>query len=800
MVEKLTAEQLNCSCTPEKFDFTTTAEIDHLTEELIGQDRAVEAMKLGLRVEQEGYNIFMSGLTGTGRRTYAQALAEEKSQSAEVPPDLCYVYNFSNPEKPQALKLPSGMGNYLQEDMENLIAELKEEIPEAFTGEEYEQKKNEIREKYQEKSNQLMEKFSQEAREQGFVLDNTAHGSVPIPLNGDGEPIRQDEFQTLEESKKQEIREESQKIQNDLEQIQRKIRRLKVEAQDELKELEKKIAGSVIQPIIANLEEKYEDCPPIIDYLEEVQQDIVENLDKFKNGDQNNSSQQKLALAYMQRGNKEDFFNRYQVNLLVDHQSTDGAPVVYESNPSYYNLFGKIEGKSEWGTIKTDFTMIKQGAIHEANGGYLILKAEDVLTKLRSWETLKRVLINQEIVVENIGEEYQTMPIATLKPEGIELDLKVIMFGSPVIYQLLYNYDEEFKKLFKIKADFDVEMERNKENMKKFASFVSAISDREEIKHFTDEAVGKIIEYSSRLAGDRSKMSTEFNKIIELLFEADAWAGTNGNDNYIDKEDVVKAIRKKEYRSNLVEEKIQALIEKGHILVDLEGETVGQINGLAVYQTGQYSFGRPSRITARTYLGQRGIVNIEREVELSGKVHDKGIMILSGFLGGKYAQEQPLSLSASLTFEQNYGGVDGDSASCAELIALLSAIAELSVKQNIAITGSLNQRGEIQPIGGVNEKVEGFYKTCQLAGLTGEQGVIIPHQNKDNLMLNQEVIEAVKAGEFNIYAVENVEEAIAIMMDREAEEVHAQVKEKLGELAEKAAEFKAQAGEDGQNT
>lgn len=402
---------------------------------------------------------------------------------------------------------------------------------------------------------------------------------------------------------------------------------------------------------------------------------------------------------------------------------------------------------------------------------------------------MKRILLNQEIVVENIGEQYRSMPITTLKPEAIPVDIKIIMIGNPYIYQLLYNYDEEFKKLFKVKADFDVQMERSEENMEKFASFISSISDSEDIRHFTVGAVSRIIEYSSRLTDDREKLSTQFNEILELLFEANAWAEMENDDEYINRNDVIKAIEEKEYRYNLTEEKIQEMIDRGHILVDVEDKEVGQINGLSVYQTGQYSFGRPTRITARTFLGQKGVVNIEREVDMSGKIHNKGVMILSGFLGGKYAQKQPLSLSASLTFEQNYGGIDGDSASCAELIALLSAIADIPVKQDLAITGSMNQKGMVQPIGGVNEKIEGFYKVCKLKGLTGSQGVVIPKQNEDNLMLKPEIVEAVSSGEFNIYSVEEIDEAIELMMGVEAEKVHSQVEEELKQMANKATEF-----------
>ncbi|MBM7624870.1 Lon protease family protein [Sporohalobacter salinus] len=783
---KLTVDQLNCDCKPERFDFETTDELEPITNELIGQDRAVNAMDLGLKVKQEGYNIFISGIPGTGKTTYAKKLVREKSETAEVPDDICYVYNFSNSEKPCALSLPAGQGVNLQKDMNKLIEELKTEIPQVFTGEEYKKEKNQIMNEYRQESNQIMEEFEKDVKEQGFTLQNMGNNLVPVPLNDNGEPIEQNEFQQLDEEKRSNLREKSQQLQDEMEQVMRKINNLKSEAKKELKNKEKKIALSVIQPIIATLKGEYEDYPQVINYLKEVQKDITNNLNQFKNKQKDDTSTA-ISLTQVEEDD-ESFFTRYKVNLLVDNSDLEGAPVVYESNPTYYNLFGKIEGKSQLGTITTDFTMIKEGAIHEANGGYLIVKAKDVLTNALAWKTMKRILLNQKIVVENIGEQYRSVPITTLKPEAIPVNIKIIMIGNPLIYQLLYNYDEEFKKLFKVKAAFDVKMERNEENIKKFASFISSVSDREDLRHFTAEAVSKIIEYSSRLASDRRKLSTQFNEILELLFEANVWADEN-NDEYIDSNDIIKAIEEKEYRYNLLEEKIQEMINRGHILVDVKGKEVGQINGLSVYQTGQYSFGRPTRITARTFLGQEGVVNIEREVDMSGKIHNKGVMILSGFLGGKYAQEQPLSLSASLTFEQNYGGIDGDSASCAELIGLLSAISGLPIKQDLAITGSMNQKGIVQPIGGVNEKIEGFYKVCKLKGLTGNQGVVIPKQNEDNLMLKPEIIEAVNNDKFNIYSVKEIDEAIEIMMETEAEEVHEQVKKELKQLADKVTEF-----------
>jgi len=734
-----------------------------------------------MRVNKKGYNIFMAGESGTGKSTYAENMAEQKAAGMDQPKDILYVFNFSEPEVPGVMRVPAGMGNDLKNDMDKIIEELQEEIPRAFEGEEYEKERKEILNEYQPKSNKLMKEFESSAKERGFLLQNTSQGLVPVPIDEDGEPISREDFQDMDEDEKEKIRNESQKIQNEISQVMREIRSIKEKAQDELSALEKKIGLSIVQPIICHLINKYEDCEEIIEYLEEVQDDIVDNIDRFRNDD-DDEKQQNPFLA-MQQDDDGSFFVRYQINIFVNNNKTEGAPVIYEKNPTYYNLFGKIEGKSQFGTITTNFTMIKSGSLHRANGGFLIVHAKDLLTSPFCWDTLKRALINQEITVENIGQRYRSVPIITLKPEAVELDLKIIMIGSPYIYYLLYNYDEEFSELFKIKADFDTEMTRNKENISKFSDFISSVINRVQLKEFSAGAVAAMINFSSRLTRDRKKLSTKFNEIIEVLIEADVWADSYGEE-VVSSSSVKKAIDEKEMRSNLLEEKIQEQIDRDHLLLDVSGQEVGQINGLSVYQAGNYSFGRPARITARSYLGKEGVINIEREAKMSGRIHSKGVMILTGYLGGKYAQKAPLSLTASIAFEQSYGGVDGDSATCAEVVALLSSLSAISIRQDIAITGSMNQKGVVQPIGGVNEKIEGFFKVCQAKGLTGEQGVIIPNRNLDNLMLDQEVIDAVDQGKFNLYSIDKIDQALEIMLNTKAEEIHTAVKEKLAEYAE----------------
>lgn len=784
-MDKLSGDDLRCDCLPNTFSFSSTAEISGLEEGIIGQARAVKAVDFGFEIEREGYNIYMAGIPGTGKKTYARKVANKQSAELPTPGDMLYVFNFSNPETPKAIKMPAGRGKHLRDEMEGVIEELKEEIPKLFEGEEYEEKRNEIMAEYQEKSSQLMDDFDQEIREEGFMIQNTDRGPVPVPLDKEGNPLKQDEFKELPDEERQRLREKSQDIKNRLDKQLRQIRDLKEKAQDRMAELQEKLGLSVVQPIIDQLKHRFSDCDEeVLNYLDDVKEDIIDNLDKFTDDNGNKS----MPLPF-KTGEDESFFVRYQVNLIVDNSKTDGGPVIFETNPTYYNLFGKIEGKSQFGTVTTDFTMIKGGALHRANGGYLIVQAKDVLTNPFSWDTLKRALLNEELKVENIGGQYRTFPISSLKPDPFEIDVKVIMIGNPFLYQLLYIYDEEFKKLFKVKADFDTEMVRNEDNMQKFASFIASVCEREEMLHFEAAAVGKIIEYSSRLAGDNTKMTTRFNEIMELLYEANTWAELDEAE-LVESQHVIKALRKKEERSNLNEEKIQELIDRDHLMIDVAGEVVGQINGLSVYQSGQYSFGRPSRITCQTFLGQEGVVNIEREAKMSGKIHDKGVLILSGYLGGKYAKDMPLTLSASLAFEQSYSGIDGDSASCAELLTILSSLSGLPLKQNLAITGSMNQHGKVQPIGGVNYKVEGFFQVCENRGLDGSHGVVIPQQNVENLMLKDEIVQAVEDNKFNVYPITEIDEAIELFFDRSAEEVHELVTDNLKSMAEKARELK----------
>jgi len=786
LLKKLSPEELNQSCDPSIFKFRSTEEIEPLSD-IIGQERAVRAMEFGLKIDHKGYNIFMTGLTGTGKTSYAKAIVTETARKRPVPDDVIYVYNFAKPEKPVALNLPAGKGTEFSKDMDKLIIEIKEEISRAFDNEEFEHQKQTLIDKYQKASLEILEKLEIMAKQEGFSLQKTPQGIITIPLY-EGKAMSQEDFEALSDEQRKELEGKNRDIQLKIDEALRKIRNLDRQARKELNQLESDIALAKIDPIFEEITVKYKDFEKIISYLKAVKEDIIKNLSVFRSGREKAESQELPLQQLDQAPNTDGFFTRYRINVFVDNSKTEGVPVIFETNPTYYNLFGKIEGRAQFGTVVTDFTMIRSGAVQRANGGYLILQAKDLFKDPFAWDALKRVLINNESRVENIGEQYRTVPTVTLKPMPLPINVKVILIGTPYIYMILNAYDEDFKKLFKIKVDFDTEMDKNPENLMKFASFISHICRDHNLIHFDPTGVAAMVDYSSRLAEDQSKLSTLFNEIVELLYEASTWAAIEGSD-LVTKEFVQKAIEEKVYRSNRVEEKLFSMIKRGEILVDTQGSAVGQVNGLSVLDVGDYIFGQPSRITATTYVGDSGVVNIEREAKLSGQIHDKAVMILSGYMGEKYAKDMPLAISASIAFEQNYGGIEGDSATCAELIALLSSISGVPVRQDLAVTGSLNQHGQVQPVGGTTYKVEGFYHTCVIKGLTGTQGVVLPHQNVQNLLLKPEVLKAVKEGKFHIYSAETIDDVIEIMTGMPAEEFHTKVKEALKEMADTAKEF-----------
>ncbi len=760
-VHKLSAGELKYYCDPQELSFETTAEIP-LLEGMIGQERAVKAMEFGLRIKRAGYNIFMTGFTGTGKLSYALSAVEKIAAGEPLPDDWLYVYNFDNPGEPLALNLPAGKGALFCRHVEELFEDLKQAIPKAFDTEDYERQKAVYVKEFQAQRNAYLEELNKTALEHGFTLKRTSSGFVTVPLL-DGEPLSEEDYAKLDQSVKDELEKKSTAVQLKAMEIMRRIQSAERELKEKFKQLDQKIAIAATGHLFNEILEIYSGFPEVQRYLKALQEDVLSNLGEFRAEEE----EQTFPLFWLRRQSQEQAELRYKVNLLVDHRETTGAPLVYETNPSYYNLLGRMEYENRFGAVVTDFTMLKAGALHRANGGYLILQANDVLAGMQSWEVLKRALKTKEIRIETLGEQYALTAFSTLRPQPIPLQVKVILIGNPLLYQLLYYYDEDFRKLFKVKVDFDVEMEKHDRNVAKMAGFIAYHCNQEKLRHFDRAAVAKMIEYSARLAEHQEKLSTRFNDIVELLYEADTWAGIEGTD-IVGAAHVEKALAEKIQRSNKYEQKILEAIEEGHLLLDLEGAKIGQVNALSVIDLGDYQFGRPSRVTASVYPGRRGIIDIERESKLSGKIHDKGILILSGYLGRRYGRKVPLTLSGSLCFEQSYSGVEGDSASAAELFALISSISGIPLKQGLAVTGSVNQNGEIQPVGGVNSKIEGFFDACKIKGLTGEQGVIIPETNRKNLMLRDEIAAAVSAGKFHLYTVSTVDEGLTLLTGREA--------------------------------
>lgn len=757
-LNELTFDKLRVECSPDFFTFRDTSELEALDTGVISQERAVAAMDFGLKVKTKGFNIYIAGQTGTGKTTYARSFIKKLAGKEKIPDDWCYVFNFDRHNEPMAISLPAGGGRVFQKDMEDFSRTLKAEIIKAFSSEDYEKEKAELVKTFHMQRLQLLEKLNDNAEKSGFKVRSTNAGMFFQPVV-DGKPINESEFAELDEKTRNEIAERSNLMQLETIEVNRRIKIIEKEAEEAVAEWEGKIALYAFGTHINDLKEKYRDYYRIQLFLDKVQENILQNLDRFREDEA--SSERKGLLVPWARVSDSPV-DKYKVNLLVDNSELAGAPVIVEYNPTYSNLIGRIEYENEFGAVTTDFTMVKSGQLHAANGGYIILQAKDVLSNAQSWEALKRSIRTRQIDIGSMREQLGLAAVSSLKPEPIPLDIKVILVGSPVLYQLLYQQDEDFKKLFKIKVDFDEDMERNEDNIFNLARFVSLFCNREHMPHFDPSGVAKVVDYCSRLVENQKKLSTKFNDIVDILTESCAWAKIEGSE-LVRAEHVKKAVVEKCRRSDKYDKRLLEFIKEGTVMIDTDGEVVGQINGLSVLDVGDYQFGKPSRITAATYMGGKGIVNIEREIEMSGTSHTKGVLILSGYLGQKFAQQHPLSLSASLCFEQLYNGVDGDSASSTELYAILSSLAEVPIKQSIAVTGSVNQWGEIQPIGGATKKIEGFFELCKIRGLNGKQGVIIPHQNIKDLVLNDDVVEAVKEGKFHIHAVKSIDEGIEIL-------------------------------------
>jgi len=760
---ELSPDQLRWVCCPE-FVPVGSSEEAKPCQEIIGQERALRAIQTGLDIKSLGYNIFITGMVGTGRTTTITQLLDQLEKGEKTPDDILYVNNFRYPDEPVLVMLPAGRGKAFSEAMARLIDMLKTNIPDLLKSPYYTEKKDALVESQQKKQRELLQAFEEEVAAQGFSVIQVQMGlfSRPdlIPVL-EGQPIPFAKVEALVKDKKipketlDELRQKYEKLTTKLEAVFERLKEIDEETRILLRSWDEESITPVIRGAIADVRSKF-DGPKITAYLDEVEKSLVKNLEVFKV--QKKEDREREA--------PEDFLE-YRVNLLVDNSDQKGAPVVMETNPNYVNLFGSIESTmSRIGMSQTDFTMIKAGSFLKANGGYLVINALDALVEPGVWPVLKRTLRNQIFEIQNYLQMY-LFTTARLKPEPIKADVKVVMIGDAYIYNLLYFMDDDFKKIFKIKAEFDTEMAKDDKSFGDYVRFIRKICDEDDLLPLSKQGIEALIEYSTRIAGRQKKLSTRFHVIADVIRESSYWA-RKAKKAAVGREDVEKAIEERFERVSLIEDKIQEMIEEGTILIDTQGAVVGQVNGLSVYDMGQFMFGKPARITARTGMGRGGVINIEREADLSGPTHNKGVLILGGYMRGKYATKRPMSLTASVAFEQSYGGVDGDSASSTEVYAILSSLSGLPLRQDLAVTGSLNQKGEIQPIGGVNEKIEGFYAVCRAKGLTGTQGVIIPHQNAQNLMLRSDVVAAVKDGKFHVYPVRSIDEGIEILTGVEA--------------------------------
>ena len=762
---RVPAQKLAWRCDTSLLPFTCTADMTPL-EDFIGQERAIRAIEFGLGINKPGFNVFVTGLTGTGKTSIINAFLK-KITAPKVPPeadpafpeDWCYVYNFGDPDRPQVVNIRRGWGKALKRDMENLIQTLQREAKRTFESEEFIRQRQAVTEKMQRQQQETMETLIEEARRKGFALRFSPSGMVIVPLR-QGKPMQEEEYLSLLPEEKKVLEGTRNEIEQKVEEVLREGKKLEQEIISKLQALDQQAGEYLARIPFLELKKKYQDYPKVLSYLDAVREHILKNLNRFKGTDGAPSTGP--AALFQPIEPQADPFLPYRVNVFVDNSDSQGPPIVIEPNPTYHNLFGVVEKRPILGGFVTDFTMIKAGSISRAHGGYLVLYDRDVLANPGVWEALKRVIKNRELHIEEPATFFGWLAPQGLRPEPIPTDTKVIMIGDPLLYHTLSTIDPDFRETFKVKADFDFEVARAQENIVAYACFISAYCGREGLRHFDPSGVATIIEHGARLVENQEKLSTRFSDIVDLIIESNYWAEKNGSE-LVTGEHVARAIEEKAFRLNLIEKRIQELIAQRTLLVDVTGTAVGQVNGLAIYQMGDFSFGKPSRITAKTFMGRGGITNIEREAKLSGRTHDKGVLILSGYLGSKYAQDRPLSLSISLCFEQSYEGVDGDSASSTELYAILSSLSGVPINQSIAVTGSVNQNGEIQAIGGINYKIEGFFDVCRLKGLTGEQGVLIPKANLRNLMLRRDVVEAAEQGKFHIYAVSTIDEGIEVL-------------------------------------
>ena len=809
-VEPLKINDLYRKCDPEQLGFQTTADVQ-ADASRVHQPRAVESMRFGMTIDREGYNIFALGQPGTGKHTLVNRLLHEQAKKEETPEDICYVNSFEESYKPRILQLPAGRGKELARDMERLVDEIGNTLRSAFENEENQNRSQRITQDMADRQQKAFEELKKSAEERGLSLFRMPGGYAFAPVR-DGEVIPPEEFSKLSEEERKRVEDKAQELMNEAQKLFQKIPHWEREVREKKRELNREITRYAMGPLFEELRKKYAGIAKLLDYLDAVEKDVVDNapgiLDQQESRPQSSRPEAGMPQTLQQEGlpgppskEKSPVLRHYRVNVIVDHSKSEGAPVVYESHPTFQNLVGRVEYLAQMGTLLTDHNMIRAGALHRANGGYLILDCLKVLMQPFAWEGLKRALEMREVKIESLGQTYSLISTVSLEPEPMPLLVKVVLLGPPQLYYLLRAYDQEFSKLFKVVADFNYRMSATDQNTEAYCRLLSDLINTEGLKPFDRSAVARIIEHSGRIAEDKEKLSVHLQSMMDLLKEADYWARQNRMDT-VSAHDVQKAIDSKIYRSDRIRQLVQEQIKRGTILIDTDGAKVGQVNGLSVISLGDFSFGQPSRITARARMGKGEVVDIEREVEMGGPIHSKGVLILAGYLGSRFAMKQPLSLSASLVFEQSYSNIEGDSASSAELYALLSAIAGVPVTQTLAVTGSVNQHGQVQPIGGVNEKIEGFFDTCKANGLNGNHGVLIPASNVKNLMLRRDVIKAVEEGKFHVYPVETINQGISLLTGMDAgeadeegdypeESVNGRVQKQLENFADRQRRFGA---------
>lgn len=777
--QALSPQQLCWHCDPAQFNFETTEQLDDLSE-FVGQTRALDAVRFGIAIRREGYNLYVLGPPGVGKRTIVKSFLEQKSADEPRPDDWCYVNNFADPQQPRALRLPAGRGGKLVQDLGILLDDLRAAIPAALQMDEHRSRLQEVEDEVKERQSKAFQQLAEKAEQQGIQLIRTPGGFALAPLR-EGEVLSPEEYAKLSDDEQERIQVAVEELQTELRALVEKLPQWRNEIRRKVKELNQEATRFVVGQSLAQLRNWYTDLPQVLKYLDALEANVIERADEFQPADEETAD----PLGGLAR--RRQLADAYRANLIVENSQTKGAPVVYLEHPSYVNLVGRVEHETQMGTLVTDFTLIKPGALHQANGGYLVVEAIRLLQQPFAWESLKRALYSRHIQIESLGESLSLLSTVSLEPEPIPLDVKVVLLGDRMLYYLLYQYDRDFAELFKVAADFEEEMDRTPENCQLYARLIATLVRREGQLPFDRTAVARVLEHSARVAADAEKLTTHMRTVADLLREADYWAAQDGGVR-VSARHVQHAIDKQVYRSDRLREHVLEEIRRGTVLIDTSGAVVGQVNGLSVLDLGCFSFGRPSRITATARLGKGEVIDIEREVELGGAIHSKGVLILSSLLTARYAQRHPLSVSASLVFEQSYGQVDGDSASVGELCALLSALASVPINQALAVTGSVNQLGQVQPIGGVNEKIEGFFDVCRTRGLNGQHGVLIPASNVKHLMLRQDVVAAAAAGQFQIWPIETVDQALSLLTGLPAGEPDAEGRYPAGTINHRISE------------